>query len=216
LLQTDDNIRQALEFKEQGNAAFKAGDYKKAVSNYHKMGMYVKTLDTAGQDPSGMGIGKGKEISDEDKAKVRELKLSHHLNLAMCLMKLENWDKAITNCSKALEVDEHSVKALFRRGKCRSLKGDLDGAKLDLLKANSLEPKDAAVKQELALLTQRFAAHEKKAKKQFAGMFDKIRAPEDAAEPAEPAEPVAKAAKPDTDEGGAAAKPDSEPEAVAA
>ena len=31
---------------------------------------------------------------------VRELKLSHHLNLAMCLMKLENWDKAITNCSK--------------------------------------------------------------------------------------------------------------------
>ena len=60
---------------------------------------------------------------------------------------------------------------------------------------------------------QRFAAHEKKAKKQFAGMFDKIRAPEDAAEPAEP---VAKAAKPDTDEEGAAAKPDSEPEAVAA
>ena len=32
-----DSIRQALEFKERGNAAFKAGDYEKAleISNYH-------------------------------------------------------------------------------------------------------------------------------------------------------------------------------------
>ena len=72
---------------------------------------------------------------------------------------------------------------------------------MDLLRANSLEPKDAAVKQELTLLNQRFAQHEKKAKKQFAGMFDKIREPDEKDE--KPSEQSSGPAETDTQSSGA-------------
>eukprot|EP00966_Prymnesium_polylepis_P145693 3365334-Prymnesium_polylepis.1 len=48
-------------------------------------------------------------------AQIRELKLAHHLNLAMCHMKLGNMQKAQINCTKALAIDPKNVKALFRR-----------------------------------------------------------------------------------------------------
>eukprot|EP00967_Tisochrysis_lutea_P124133 scaffold207302_cov39-Tisochrysis_lutea.AAC.3 len=32
-----ENIAKALELKEEGNAAFKAGDYKKAIAAYHQV-----------------------------------------------------------------------------------------------------------------------------------------------------------------------------------
>jgi hypothetical protein len=51
---------------------------------------------------------------------------------------------------------------LFRRGKCRSELGDIDGAKEDLEKAAAANPEDGMVKRELRLLQQKFKEHEKK------------------------------------------------------
>ncbi len=38
----EDKLGKALNFKEQGNELYKAGDYKKALRKYHNAVMYMK------------------------------------------------------------------------------------------------------------------------------------------------------------------------------
>ena len=51
---------------------------------------------------------------------------------------------------------------MFRRGKCRSELGDIDGAKEDLERVAAANPEEGMVKRELRLLQQKFREHEKK------------------------------------------------------
>ena len=67
--------------------------------------------------------------------------------------------------------------ALYRRGKCRSELGDIDGAKEDLQKVAAADPADNMVKRELRLLQQKFKEHEKKVREGQWGPLDPL-APE--------------------------------------
>ena len=70
-------------------------------------------------------------VSAEQMAQIRELKMAHHSNLAICLLKVGSVEKARDNCNKALAIDPANIKCLFRRGKCYSQLGCLDEAKAD-------------------------------------------------------------------------------------
>merc|ERR1719148_662706 len=72
------------------------------------------------------------------------------------------------------------MKSLFRRGKCNAALGALDEAKVDLDCIMSMEPENRDALRELHALKQKFREHEKKEKKKFAGMFDRLSADADA------------------------------------
>lgn len=56
------------------------------------------------------GVDRGTEQERKD------LLLSGYLNIALCLLKLENYNDAIKFCDKALKMQPNNEKALFRRG----------------------------------------------------------------------------------------------------
>ncbi len=49
-----------------------------------------------------------------------------------CFLKLEMWNKAVDNCSAAIEIDGRNAKALFRRAQAWMGLKDYDKAQADL------------------------------------------------------------------------------------
>ena len=176
----DSNLAKARELKAQGNEAFKAGDYKAAMVHYHQIYMYVHGF-SEGSSGSGsaMPMQTTKSVDRETMAQLCELKVVHFSNLAMCHLKLGNTEKARDNSSKALAIDAKNIKCLFRRGKCHATMGALDEAKADFDQILSLEPDNREAVRELHALKQKFKEHDKKEKKKFAGMFNKLSAEPD-------------------------------------
>ncbi|KAK3261219.1 hypothetical protein CYMTET_29864 [Cymbomonas tetramitiformis] len=169
----DSKLKIAQERKEAGNEAFRNGDAKTALRCYHEILLYVSGLDKSSSgSPVAMPTQNAQVLNPEQKEKIAALTLSHHLNLAAVYVKLGKFDKGEKSCTGALKLDEGNVKARFRRGKCRSELGDLDGAQEDLMRVAEQDPEDKNVKRELAVLKQRFKKHEAKERKQYAGMFD--------------------------------------------
>ncbi|KAF6995083.1 hypothetical protein CFC21_011650, partial [Triticum aestivum] len=107
-------------------------------------------------------------------AKAKYEKSSLHLNVAACYQKMGEYRKSIEACNKVLDANPVHVKALYRRGMSYMLGGDFDDAKNDFEKMvtvdKSSEPDATAA---LVKLKQKEQEIEKKARKQFKGLFDK-------------------------------------------
>ncbi|KAL1521202.1 hypothetical protein AB1Y20_022753 [Prymnesium parvum] len=168
-----DHIAKALQLKDEGNAHFKAGEYVAAMTAYHQIFLYVHGFSEGAASPAFPGQTT-RPVSAAEMAQIRELKLAHFSNLALCHLKLGNVPKAKVNCSKALQIDPKNVKALFRRGKCHAAVGALDEAKADWEAVLQMDPQNKEAIRELQALKSRFASHRKKEQKKFAGMFDKL------------------------------------------
>jgi tetratricopeptide (TPR) repeat protein len=106
---------------------------------------------------------------------VDAVKLSLHLNIAMCWLKItdatNNLEQAIRSCDDALAIDADSVKALFRRATAREQKGLYDEAKEDLKRAGELAPDDKAVVKLLTRVDAQIARQKAKEKKMYGKMF---------------------------------------------
>jgi len=69
-------INEAFKLKDEGNAFFKAKDYKKAIGKYVRIKLYLKSLSSeiegAENDPSLSMVSKMNQtvVSDEDKKAV--------------------------------------------------------------------------------------------------------------------------------------------------
>lgn len=170
------NIATAVALKAAGNAAFKEGRYQDAITAYHQIFMYVNGYSaSSGLGTGGMPGQTTTPATPEEMAQIRELKLAHHCNLAMCHMKHgPKLQKARDNCTKALAIDPDNVKALFRRGKCYAQLNALDEAKMDLDRVLQLQPDNLDAKRELRALKSAFDRVRKREQKKFAGMFDRI------------------------------------------
>ena len=66
------------------------------------------------------------------------------MNIALCLMRLKEWKKAKSICSKIIEVDDDVVKAWYRRGECSMNLEEFDEAKDDFLKVIRLDSTNKA------------------------------------------------------------------------
>ena len=89
------NIATALDLKAKGNEAFKAGNYKEAMVHYHQIFMYVHGFsEGSGSGGQSMPGQTTQPVSAELMGQIKELKLVHFSNLAMCHLKLGNVEKA--------------------------------------------------------------------------------------------------------------------------
>jgi len=172
------HIAKALQLKEAGNEHFKKGNYRDAMVAYHEIYMWVNGFSEGSTGGGRMPGSTTRPVSAEDMKTIKELKVVHHSNLAMCHLKLGNMEKARDNCTKALMIDPNNVKCLFRRGKCYSQLGALDEAKADLTQVLAQQPDNRDAIREMQTLRSRLASHKKKEQKKFAGFFEKLNADE--------------------------------------
>ncbi|KAF8879478.1 hypothetical protein BD779DRAFT_1551728 [Infundibulicybe gibba] len=108
--------------KDKGNAAFKSGDYPAAI------GHYTAAILADKSDPT------------------------YPLNRAAAYLKLGKNQDAERDCTTTLSLNQGNVKALFRRGQARVGMEKIKEARDDFEAALKLEPKNAAVAEELKKL----------------------------------------------------------------
>uniref|UniRef100_A0A4W5MQF6 E3 ubiquitin-protein ligase CHIP n=1 Tax=Hucho hucho TaxID=62062 RepID=A0A4W5MQF6_9TELE len=98
----------AQEWKEQGNRLFLSRKYQESAACYSK------------------AIKRNPSVS------------VYYTNRALCNVKLQQHDKALADCKQALELDPHSVKALFFLGQCHLEMENYDEAIGNLQRAYNL------------------------------------------------------------------------------
>merc|ERR1712232_532191 len=173
-------LEQAEQYKQDGNAHFKEGNYKRALGNYHKVFCYVNGLQVPGEKSEAssytdmMGKSAGSQVPDDKVESVKRLKQSTHLNMAACYLKTQEHQKCVDACTKALAAASPVTKAYFRRGQANLELRNLDEAKDDFEHVKKLEPDNKEVEKELRRLKQAFAQYEAKEKKKYAKMFSKM------------------------------------------
>jgi len=69
-----------------------------------------------------------------------------HLNLAMCYLKVEQFEDAVGAANNAIGIDVKNVKAWYRKGIAHMSLNEFPESKDALTEANRLDPKDAAVR----------------------------------------------------------------------
>ncbi|OQR82163.1 hsp70 [Thraustotheca clavata] len=129
-LKTPDRMRLVMKNKDEGNELFRGGNVQHAAARY------VKALTHA---------SKFFDLSPEDAAEVKSVKLSLYLNLAQCYLKMEAYQKAVSNCKDALDLDGNNTKALYRRAIAYEKLKDYENAFRDIQEAFRLTPDDRAI-----------------------------------------------------------------------
>uniref|UniRef100_H3DD94 Protein unc-45 homolog B n=1 Tax=Tetraodon nigroviridis TaxID=99883 RepID=H3DD94_TETNG len=104
-----------VQFKDEGNKHFQAGDIDKAIECYSKA---------------------AKACTD------KKLLAVIHRNRSACYLKKENYANAASDASKAIDVDAADIKALYRRCQALEKLGKLDQAFKDVQRCATLEPKN--------------------------------------------------------------------------
>ena len=116
-------MKTAFDLKDEGNMYFKQKDYKKAISKYSKVELYLKPLappkiDTADIDPMmGMMGGNMKQfsLSEEEIKACHELQATAFLNHAVCWHLQQEYERAEANAKKSLLYNK-TIKAYYRLG----------------------------------------------------------------------------------------------------
>jgi len=150
---------EADKIKNTGNRLFKEGKFELAKAKYDKVLREYNHVHP----------------HDDDEGKIfANSRSSLHLNVAFCYQKMGEYRKSIETCNKVLDANPVHVKALYRRGTSFMLLGEFDDARNDFEKIitvdKSSEPDATAA---LLKLKQKEQEAEKKARKQFKGLFDK-------------------------------------------
>jgi tetratricopeptide (TPR) repeat protein len=110
--------------------------------------------------------------SDEDEeVRIRAVEVPCCLNIAAVMVKESNFEEALKQCEKVLEIEPENKKALFRRGQARFGLNDYELAVSDLTKLKELEPHDKSVILELTKVKKAMQEYCKKEKKLYGKMF---------------------------------------------
>ncbi|XP_041855676.1 protein unc-45 homolog B [Melanotaenia boesemani] len=104
-----------IQLKDEGNNHFQAGDIDKAIECYTNA---IKVCN--------------------DKKVLAVI----HRNRAACYLKKESYANAVSDASKAIDVDAADIKALYRRCQALEKLGKLDMAFKDVQRCATLEPKN--------------------------------------------------------------------------
>ncbi|XP_066557998.1 FKBP prolyl isomerase 16 [Amia ocellicauda] len=143
-LPASDCIRMGNQKRERGNFYFQREEYSKAAKSYC-MALDILTA------PASVGSS----VAEAEAEELRDCRVKCLNNLAAAQLKLEQYGDALSTSDNVLLLDPHNVKALFRRGKLLSDKGEYQEAMETLKKAMKLEPSTKAIHVELSKLVKR-------------------------------------------------------------
>ncbi|KAI3772629.1 hypothetical protein L6452_03819 [Arctium lappa] len=145
--------------KGTGNRLFKEGKYALAKAKYEKILREFNHVNPQ-DDEEGKEFGNTRSLLN--------------LNVAACYLKMGDCRKSIETCNKVLDANPVHVKALYRRGMAYMSGGDFEEARRDFNKMMTID-KSSEVNAKAALLKLKQTEQEveKKARKQFKGLFDK-------------------------------------------
>lgn len=151
------NIAFANAKKEEGNRLFQKNRYKDAESAYCVALTY---------------------LLNETSTEGRSTMVIVHSNIAACLMKFNDHQGSIMECSKALQLDPDHCKSLFRRGLSYSRLAQYSHAKTDLQRACELNTTDEKCKSEYESCCRRHEENRQKSIKHAKSvMQDPVRQP---------------------------------------
>ncbi|KAL7878937.1 hypothetical protein AOLI_G00099110 [Acnodon oligacanthus] len=145
-LPISDRIRIGNQKRERGNFYFQREEYSMAAQTYC---MALDMLTTRTHD--------SQDCTLEEEEEVNDYRVKCLNNLAAAQLKLEQYSEALHTSQDVLFLDPNNVKALFRKGKLLSDKGDYEEAMETLKKALKLEPSTKAIHAELSKLVKRQA-----------------------------------------------------------
>ncbi|KAF8920383.1 hypothetical protein CPB85DRAFT_631497 [Mucidula mucida] len=133
--------------KDTADQAFKAGEYKKALSSYYQALMYLQGLDKNALSSMGMSSPQTSRAAetdaDKELAEIDDVISKVYSNMSACHMSLHNWQRAIETADKALKKNEKNYRALFRKGKALGEQGFFERSIKVLEEVKSKNPEDA-------------------------------------------------------------------------
>jgi len=193
----EDKISKAEEYKQSGNEFFKAGELKKAASSYKKVFLYINGLHGAGSEmkqfTSAMGMGElwqnqssaadnsskaqaenggGNELVAEQESEVTQLKITVNSNLALIYFNLNEYEKCLTYCEKALTLEPEHQKSQIRKAQALTELGkNLEAAHDILFAIASTDTKNRTVRETLTKCKTKIKEQNLEANKKFVGVF---------------------------------------------
>eukprot|EP00045_Choanoeca_perplexa_P001168 m.18237 g.18237 ORF g.18237 m.18237 type:complete len:203 (-) comp10776_c0_seq1:61-669(-) len=178
-------LSDGTKYKEEGNAALKAGEIKTAMQRYHFGHLSTRSaitmVDNSAQkamSPSASSANSNPSSllthADENFRALASLHISLLNNLTVVMIKLERWEKAVTYSSDALKMDPDNSKALMRRAKAYIKLKKLHHAATDVEKGLQGNPEDPELKRMRTYLDQVEAHYDAKQKQAMRGWVDKM------------------------------------------
>ncbi|KPP58315.1 hypothetical protein Z043_123871, partial [Scleropages formosus] len=153
------SLRRIADYKWPGCRVVMAGRYPQAVIQYQRIVSWLEIECL---------------LDDEQQSPVRDILLVAQLNLALCHLRLREYTCAVHNCNKAIELDERSEKALYRRGEARLLCNEFSLAMDDFQRVLQVNPSNRAARTQISVCQQKIREHHERDKKIYANMFQKF------------------------------------------
>jgi tetratricopeptide (TPR) repeat protein len=141
----EERMEAAARYRDTGNAAFRGGEAQGALDAYFAGMSFI--------DDGMMAQLMGSYL-DESSA----LKAALHSNAAAAALSLGRADEALAQAGAALALAPRNAKALYRKGRAHAALGQDDAARAALLRAQEVDPQDAAIRAALRDLDRRVIA----------------------------------------------------------
>ncbi|XP_044588346.1 peptidyl-prolyl cis-trans isomerase FKBP4-like [Cotesia glomerata] len=125
----------AAQYKERGLKLMQENRVKDAFVCFSKAVSLIITLEPISD----------LQLPLELERKIDRLRTSLYNNMAMCQLKHENFEHAISLCSKVLARDKNNVRAMYRRGCAFAGVKNIESALFDFQRAAHIEPSNGLV-----------------------------------------------------------------------
>lgn len=147
--QKEERRNDAQQLKEEGNELFRDGSYKMAIRTYSRA---LRTCP--------LKYPKDRAIM--------------YSNRAACKMRLEEFEDSVKDCTKALELHPHYMKALMRRAELYEKTEKLDEALADYQKILELDPSQHTARAACLKLPEQIKERNEKLKEEMMGKLKEL------------------------------------------
>lgn len=131
----EEKFEVAAQYKERGLKLMQENRVKDAFVRFSKAVSLIITLEPITD----------LQLPLELERKIDKLRTSLYNNMALCQLKHENFEHAISLCSKVLARDKNNVRAMYRRGCAFAGVKNIESALFDFQRAAHIEPNNGLV-----------------------------------------------------------------------